>query len=543
MDVNKLIKGYTNAKGDRVVWDSTWEDILYYSIPRKRDITVERTPGEKQPYDVYDATAIQANRTLAAGLSGYLTNASQRWFEIKARNSSLNKDSEVRAFFEQSADRMFDVFAQSNFYQQIHETYLDLGSVGTACLYEEEDPQDVVRFSARHIREYYIAEDSKKKVNTIYRLVQFTAAQAIDFFGEKNVSEEIQKCYTDGKIMQKFDYLHCVMERNVFDPSKSDAKNKRFASYWVDMRVKKIVREGGYDEFPFMVPRFYKASDEVYGYSPAHQSYPDIRTINELWRLTIEAAEHMIYPPFLMEHDSLVSTLDLRAGAINFQKQPMNQGPAVSQLTTGNRVDIAQGILEIVAEKIEKEFFVDLFLMISRTPNMTATEVMQRAQEKMLILGPVLGRLQNELLNPVITRTFNIMLRRGLLPAVPQQLANQEFDIVYVSPLAKAQRAALSRDTQEFLAVVGQMAQYKPEVLDKIDADAVVDYYADIKGVTRQIVLDAEEVGNLRQVRAKQQQAQQQLMMLQQGAAMYKDAAKGGVDEAKARAITETGTS
>lgn len=541
MDAKQILKGYQTVKGERAVWDSTWEDILYYTVPRKRDVISDRVDGEKQQYDVYDATAIQANRTLAAGLSGYLTNASQRWFEIKARNSDLNKSSEVRSFFEQSADRMFDVLAQSNFYQQIHECYLDLGSVGTTCLYEEEDEKDTVRFSARHIKEYFIVEDKRKMVDRVYRIVCMTATEAIQFFGIDNVSDELKKAYEEGKITGKWEYLQYVAPRDAFNPNKKDKMNKRFGSWWIDMKSQKIVREGGYDEFPFMVARFYKNSSEVYGYSPAHQSFPDIKTSNELWRLMIEAAEHMIYPPFLMEHDSLISTLDLRAGALNYQKQPLNQGAAVQQLGTGNRVDIAHSVLEIVGDKIEREFFVDLFLMLTQTPNMTATEVMQRAQEKMLILGPVLGRLQNELLNPIISRTFNIMLRNGLLPQVPEALQNQEFDIVYVSPLAKAQRAALSRDTVEFLTLVGQMAQFTPEALDKVNVDAAIDYFADIKGIRRDIVNDDDEAGEIRQVRAQQMQAQQQMMAMQQGAAMYKDVAKGGADEAKARALTETG--
>jgi hypothetical protein len=510
-----IIQGKEKAKKDRVVIEATWEDLLYYGFPRKRGVNAVYQPGDKPSWDVFDDTPVQSNLILAAGLSGYMTNASQLWFELRARDEALMDNGNVRQFFSKSADVLYSLFANSNFYQQIHETYIDLGVLGTGALYEEEDTKDVFRFYCRKPKEIYIVEDDREDITMVYRCFPLTAYQAYKLFNKENCGKAVLDAVEQDKDYNKqFDFIHYICIRHVRQAGKKDNRNKPVASYWVSEADKKIVKESGYDEFPMFCPRFYKNSGEAYGYSPMYTCYPDVLTLNRAVETYIEAAEFAIKPAWIAESDGVIGTLDLRKDAINYQRAPLAQGAQVQQLTPKGNVQVGIDFIQRAEEKVKRAFFVDLFLTLANKQGMTATEVTERVQEKMLILGPVLGRLQSELLNPVIYRSFNIALRAGKLPPVPKELEGQEWDVVHVSPLAKAQRALHAKDMQTFMMIVGQMGQMWPQVLDKIDADNVIDKMAKAYSVDPDIINDDEEVDAIRKQRAEQMAAQQKQLAI-----------------------------
>jgi hypothetical protein len=529
MDYEQIQKGFQKAQSDRTTWDDALEDIYYYVNHRKSGILTKRTAGQKKEIDVYDSTVEMSNIVLAAGLSGYMTNASQRWFELRPRDERLLSDGEAASFFVNSSDILYSALATSNFYQQIHETYMDLGCAGYAGLMVEEDSVDGVRFYARHPRELYILEDDKERVNHVYRKVYLTAWQAQEKFGDR-IPKSIKKAIEDKNYNQSFEFIHYICPRYVRDVKAKDTMNKPFASYWASCEDKEIIESGGYDEFPIMVPRFYKNSDEQYGYSPSWVSLPEIKMLNESVKLWIKRVEREVYPPLITEHDGMVGTIDLRGAAINYQRRPLSQGKAIDSIVMGGQYNLGMDFINQTRDIINRNFFVDLFMAVLNKPNMTATEVTERAQEKMLLLGPVLGRLQSELLNPIIVRTFNILLRRGMLPQVPPSLRNQDFDVVYVSPLAKAQRALQARDTQMLLGIIGQMAQFQPDVLDNINSDVVVKKFTKMYSVDPDVLNSEEAVDAVRTARADAMQKQNQMASLQQAGVMAKDFAKADKD-------------
>ena len=538
MEAQEIIKGLDKARADRITWDSTWEDLAYYIIPRKRGIQNKYEPGEKMQFDVYDDTAIQSNLILAAGLSGYMTNASQRWFELRARDEALMEDNEVRTFFSKCDDIIYSELAGSNFYQQIHETYIDLGSIGTATLYEEEDPTENIRFYSRPPKEIYAIENDRERIDMVYRVFEMSAYKAYKKFGADKCGEVIRKAVEETKDFGKpYDFIHYVGPRHKRNPKMLDSGNKPFFSYWVSVTDKKIVKEGGYDEFPFFVTRFYKNSNEPYGYSSGFVVFPDILMLNKMMKVYIEGAEISIYPPWLLESDSIMGTLDLRAAALNYQRQPLSQGQAAQSLAPKVNGQIALDFIQRTEGNIKAAYFTDLFLMLTQNNNMTATEVIERTQEKMLMLGPVLGRLQSELLSPLLKRTFNILLRRGKLPKVPEKLTDAEYDIVYVSPLAKAQRAVQAKDTNTFMAVVGQMATMKQDVLDNINSDKMVDKLSKIYSIDPDMINDPDTVQAIREDRARAMQMEQRMQMMERAIAMGGQAQKGAKDGAEAKAV------
>lgn len=537
MNAKEILDGFSKAKADRLVVDNGWQDYAYYGFPRKRDVQHQKTEGEKQPTDVYDDTAIQSNLILAAGLSGYMTNAAQRWFELRSRDALLMNDGEVAKYFVESSDIIYSVLANSNFYQQIHEMYLDLGIFGMGCLYEEEDERDDIRFYSRKPAEIFCIENDKEIVDMVYRQFKMTAWQAYNFFG-KDCGESVRKCVEEAKDFKKsFNFVHYVTPRYRRQIGKKDALNKPFASYWVSEADLKICKESGYDEFPFFIPRFYKTSGETYGEGPMSATYSNVSMINKMVELYYRGGELALWPAWLMEDDSMIGTLDLRAGAVNYQKSPLAQGAQVQALDSRAKFEIGIDFINRVEEKIKRAFFVDIFLMMTQNQNMTATEVIERSQERMLILGPVLGRMQSEFLNPVIYRTFNILARRGKLPPLPDKLAETGYDVVYVSPLAKAQRAVQARDMTTYLTIIGQMAQMAPDVMDKIDTDKVVDKLCKIYSVDPDIIRDEDEIDAIREFRSQQQAQQQQVMAAANMAQIYKTGAEGS----KAAAGAELG--
>ncbi|MEA2036820.1 MAG: portal protein [Nanoarchaeota archaeon] len=534
----QILKGFDYAKSDREVFANTLEDQLKFIAPTKRNVQSQETPGDKLPSDIYDDTAIQSNIILAAGLAGYMTNASQRWFELRSRDEALMNEPEVGSFFNKSAEIMYSALANSNFYQQIHECYLDLGSVGTANIYVEEDSVEDVRFYAREFKEMFIVEDDRQVVNMVYRLFELTAYQAKQLFGDK-VSEAVAHSLEQKDYGKKYEFIHYVCPRYDAVAGKTDALNLPFASYWVDKDQVKIVKEGGYHEFPFMVTRFYKNTSSPYGYSPGYVIYSDIRMLNKMMETYISGAEISIYPPWMLEHESIIGTLDLRAKALNYQKQPLNQGLAVESLAPKTNHQVTIDFINRTEGNIKAAYFTDLFLMLTQNANMTATEVIQRTQEKMLMLGPVLGRLQNELLSPIILREFNILMRRGKLPPVPEILQGTDIDVIYVSPLAKAQRAVQAQDMNTFLSVVAQMAQLVPTVLDKVDTDTVVDKMGKIYSVDPDIINSDEVVGQIRQQRAEAQAQMNKMAMMEQAVNMGKTGSEMEKNLGESRASKE----
>jgi len=531
-----IIKAYDKAKADKTVVESTWEDLVYYGMPRKRGVNTKYEPGEKPSTDVYDDSPVQSNLIMAAGLSGYMTNASQRWFELRTRDESLMRDNEVRKFFSHAQETIFLTLANTNFYQQIHEIYLDLGTFGTACMYEDEDVRDDIRFYARQPKEIFIVEDDREEATMVFRYFEMTAYQAYTFFGDAKVGEAICKCVEEQKdFTKKFCFIQYVCPRYERDVSRADNINMPIASYWVSMTDKKIVRESGYSEMPYFCPRFYKNSGEVYGYSPMYTVYPDVVMLNKAVETYINAAEIALYPPWIAEHDGIMGTLDVRSRAINYQRAPLSSGQQIQPLSTKNNIQVGLDFIERAEQKVRRAFFVDLFLMLTQQNNMTATEVIERTQEKMLILGPVLGRLQNELLSPIIVRTFNILLRRGKLAPIPPELGGKNFDVIYISPLAKAQRAVQAKDMQTFLTIVGQISQVAPQIIDKIDTDMVVDKMSFIYSIDPEIINDEESVAKVRENRAQQAQVQAQLNAASSMAATMKDGSAAGKNIADAQ--------
>ena len=492
----------------RSTWESHWQEIADLMLPRKAEITKERARGDKRSTLIYDATAIHSLELLAASLHGMLTSSANRWFSLRFKEGILNESDEAREWLEDSIDKMYLAFARSNFQQEIFENYHDLIAFGTSCLMVEEDEDDVIRFSARHIKEIYIEENKKGLIDNVYRKFKLTVDQAIQKFGAENLSKEINNTYKSNPY-DEVEICHIVRPRNVYDFSKKDKKNMAFQSIYFEHSTDHIISVGGFNENVYVVSRYLKSSTEIYGRSPAMNALPDVKVLNKMVEHGLKAAAKQIDPPLLVPDDSMLAPIRMTPGSLNYYRSGSRD--RIEPLNIGANTSLSLNAENARREAIAKMFHVDQ-LQIQSNRTMTATEVLQRNEEKMRILGPVMGRIQSELLEPMINRVFLIMLRNRLFREAPEILANQEIDIEYVSPMAIAQKGQELQNVMRGLELFGSLAQTMP-VMDYIDENGLVKQLVTTLGLPARMIKSDKEV---EAIRMERQQAQQQQMQMQQ---------------------------
>lgn len=533
ISVDNLIKRFDSIKSARSNWEDHWQDCADYCLPQKATITNIRSPGTKLKTDIYDTTAIQSAQIFAAGLHSYLTNPASRWFALEMKNKGLMDISAVKDWLKVCEDIIFAHFNSSNFNQVIHEDYIEFGIFGTSCLYEEEDDEDGIAFFVRPISEIYLLENKKGRIDTIYRSFSFTARQAYQQWG-KDSGQKVLDLIEAQKVEEKLNFLHIILPREERDTRKKDARNMPFSSIYIEPTTRKILSEGGYEEFPFFIGRCYKVSDSEYAYSPASMSLADIKMLNTMSRDILNAAQKTLNPPVILPHDGYLLPFNTSAGAINY-KFSVSPDDKVETLQINREINLSLEMENQRRASIRSAFFGDLFLMLAGLPerDRTATEIAERVSERMLILGPILGRLMHEKLDPIINRTFNILMRNKRLPPPPDEVVGYEYKVEYISPLAKAQRAVETKSFNDLMMAVGAMAQMNPEVLDNIDMDKIVKRLAASTN-TADVLRSDDHIKALRAQRA-------QAIQTQQAIEQFKTGSEGAKTVAEAESILMRG--
>ena len=503
-----IIEKYNTLKAQRQTWEDHWQDIANYFLPRKSNITLKRTKGDKRHDQIYDGTATHALELLSASLNGMLTNTISPWFVLKFRNEATNQDDTAVEWLESCAKIMQQVFARSNFQQEIFELYHDLIAFGTAGMFIQNDEDDDLRFKTIHISELFIAENQKGIVDTVLRKFFLKARSLPTMFPKAEFPHAI-KDLINNKPQDDVTIIHAVMP-NEMGGIYENSVNKPFSSCYVHEDTGFLFSESGFNDFPYVVPRYLKASNEIYGRSPAMNALPDVKMLNTMSKVSIKAAQKQIDPPLMVPDDGFVLPVRTVPGGLNFYRAGTRE--RIEPLNIGSNQPLGLQMEEQRRKAIRENFFVDQLLSVQGS-NMTATEVMQKSEEKMRILGPVLGRLQSELLQPLITRCFNILLKQNKFREVPEFLQDQMIEIEYVSPIAKAQKAGDLSSIMRGIEVFGAIQQVSP-VFDYLDVDGLVNHLKDVIGLPAKILRSRAEVEQIRE--EKQQQAQQMQQMQEQ---------------------------
>mgnify|MGYP003651131531 CR=1 FL=1 len=282
---NYIKKRLNTMSSTRGTWEDHWQEILDYVMPRKADVTFTRTKGEKRTELLFDSTAMTSTTLLAATMQGTLTSPSLQWFTIRIREDEINLDRDVQLWLEDAAKRMYNLFNQTNFNTEVHELYLDLVAMGTGCLFIEEGNKgfnvDQIHFKAMHISEYYVQENVSGYIDTLYRKYKLSARQAVQEFGEDNVGEKVLEAAKD-KPDKEFNFIHAVEPLEDYERTLGKAATKLpFHSCHVCEEDKMVVRAGGYNEFPYLVPRWSKATGEIFGTAIRQAYYSDQLQLQE----------------------------------------------------------------------------------------------------------------------------------------------------------------------------------------------------------------------------------------------------------------------
>jgi len=504
-----LLKRFDRLKSQRQNWESHWQEVADYMQPRKADVTKSRSKGDKRTELIFDSSPLQSVELLAASLHGMLTNPSTPWFSLRFKEDEMENEDEAKEWLESATETMYAAFNKSNFQQEIFELYHDLITFGTAAMFIEEDDEDILKFSTRHINEMYIAENEKGRIDTVFRKFKLSARAAIQKFGQvsTNIATTAKK-----DPYEEVEILHAVYPRTDFDPKKQDKSNMPFESVYLEAGTGEELSVSGFREFPFVVPRYLKASHEIYGRSPAMTALPDVKMLNEMSKTTIKSAQKQVDPPLLVPDDGFILPVRTVPGGLNFYRAGTRD--RIEPLNIGANTPLGLNMEEQRRNSIRNAFYVNQ-LMMQSGPQMTATEVIQRNEEKMRLLGPVLGRLQSELLKPLIDRAFALILRKNLFRPAPEFLSGKDIEIEYVSPLAKAQKSSELQSIMRAIEIMGSLSNVAP-VFDHINMDKLVRHLADIVGVPQKILKPQSELNAERQQAQAQQEQMQQMQQLQQ---------------------------
>lgn len=516
-DLARLLnERFGSLAAQRVTWESHWQEIADFVVPRKADINKVRSPGDKRTELIFDGTAIHAAELMSASLHGMLTNPSTKWFSLRFGDLELDGNDKAKEWLESVEDVMYQEFATSNFQEQIHELYHDLITFGTGIMFVEGDDEPTpssLRFSTRHIGECYVSENEYGRVDTVFRKFKMPMRAAINRFGADLVPQKIVK-QSEKDPYSLIELVHAVYPRDDFDVTRVDAINKPFASVYYDAEEKKVLSESGFDEFPYLAPRYLKASYEIgYGRSPAMTALADIKMLNKMSEVTIRAAQKQVDPPLLVPDDGFILPIRTIPGGLNFYRSGSRD--RIEPLNIGANNPLGLNMEEQRRKAIQSAFYVDQ-LILGQGPQMTATEVVQRTEEKMRLLGPVLGRLQAELLQPLITRVYNILGKKQLFRTAPEFIQDNNISIEYVSPLAKAQRMGDVQSAIRLFELLGPIMQIDRGIMDYVDSDGLTKHMIRALSVPATAVRGDEEVAAIREQRAERQAQQQQLQQAQQ---------------------------
>lgn len=532
-----IIGRYGKAVSDRGTLDSHLEEIAKRILPNYSGTFTRdnhRTPGEKKTEDMIDATGALALGRMASALESMLTPRNSRWHGLGPSDKHLQKDRSVREWFENLTDILFQYryAPRANFASQKRADYLALSAFGTGSLYIDRPSdrrENGVRYKYIHLGSIHFFENHQGMIDTSMRKFCLTARQALQQFGEDMLPKQItDDAGSDTSSDKKYWFIHCVKPRTEaegYDPGRKDVKGFEYADYYVSELEQKIVSEGGHNVFPFSISRYDVAPGEVYGRSPAMMALPSLKLLNEQKKVFLKQGHRTSDPVLLAFDDGIMDTFSLKPGAINSGGMNEQGRRLVDVLPTGN-LAITREMMQEEREIINDFFLVSLFQILVDTPQMTATEVLERAREKGALLSPTMGRQQSESLGPQIEREIDILVTQKLVPPMPPALleAKGDYIVEYTSPLSRAQKAEEPAGLFRTVDWLNQQIQLTGDAsaLDWINWDTATPEILELQAVPLRWTRTLKQVNETRSQRAEQQQQQQLLQNAGQVAQLAK---------------------
>lgn len=524
LPIKTIVNKLKVLKSERANWEREWQDITDLMFPRRNSIITKKTEGERKTSQIYDNTAIVSNELLAGTLHGMMTSPNALWFGFTTGSTELDRDDEVRAYLQECARRLHVLLNNTNFQTEVHEYYLDLGAINTGnILIEEVEGPELVRFATQFIADYYIDEDYLGRVNQVYKEWKWDSQKIIDAFGYENVPEKIRSCHDTGK-HETFCMIHAVYPESML-PNPKKTQKPIISQYALpDLEVNLKVER--FYEMPYVVPRWSKASGEKYGRGPGMNAIAEVKSLNKMAEVTLKGAQKVVDPPLAVPDDGFIMPLRTKPASLNYYRAGSGGPEMIRPIFNDTRIDFGFQAMSEKRNRVKEAFYIDQLTSPVGGPQRTATEVMQRAEEQMRLMGPMVGRQETEFLRPTIDRVFGIANRRGYLPPAPLKLQGRKIDVRYTSLIARTQRASEANSIIRTMQTVAPLSAISQSVFDNVNTDAAFRVIAEINGLPQEIINTKVEVQRRRDARAQAQvQAQQQQQQVAE-TAMFNDTAE-----------------
>lgn len=529
--VQHVRRRWANLKSERSGWWPVWYDIQRFVVPdmgRFKDPSRKDT-GARNDSLILDNSATRALRTLAAGWVSGTSSPAQPWFELRAGAEPLRDNPAVKEWLARVRDILRDVFSKSNSYRVLHTMREEMAAFGTAAAVVAEDFENVIHLHPVTAGTYAVATDARGVVNTFYREFPMTVEQMVGEFGLDAVSDHVRDLYKNGQMDQQFTVIHAVEPRPVTERKRPGALGMPFREvYFEEGRDNDApLRESGYRRFRVLVPRWVVNGENCYGTSPAREALGDIKQLQQMQLRKSQAVDYQTKPPLQGPSRLKGNNSDLLPGG--YATVDAANPQAAIRTVFEVRLDLQHLVADIqdIRQRISRTFYEDVFRMISDLDKsgITARQIAEQHSEKMMLLGPVIERDQNELLAPLVEIAFEIASEAGILPEAPDEMQGVPLTVEFVSILAQAQKQAGASAVDRLLATVGTLAPIWPEAVDKVDADKVVEEYAQMLGTNPKLLRDEDVLAAIRKGRAQQQQAAAQAEQQAQQASIAKDMA------------------
>lgn len=539
IDRPKYLARWGYLKTERSSWFSHWNEISTRLMPRAgRFFVQDRNKGNKRHNQIYDSSATQALSILAAGMMSGMTSPARPWFRLTTGGDDLDSYQPVKIWLDQVTRLMLKIFQGSNTYRALHSMYEELGGFGTAASIMVPDFRSVIHHHPLTAGEYAITTDWRGDVATLYREFQKTVGQLVKEFGYKACSPTVQNLYDRGNLEAWVTIIHAIEPRADRDPSKNDPQNMAWKSVYFEIggNQQHCLRESGFKRFPALVPRWVVRGGDIYGESPAMTALGDINQLQHQQLRKAQGIDYKTRPPLQAPTSMKNRDVEMLPGGITYVDSANPHGGIRSAFEVNIDLQHLLGDIRDVRERIRSCFFADLFMMLANQTDarMTATEVAERHEEKLLMLGPVLERLQNELLDPLIENTFDAIMEAGIAPPAPDELQGRPLNVDLIGMLAQAQRAVGTNSIDRFVGNLGAVAQFKPEVLDRFDSDRWAEVYSDSLSLDPQIIVPRDQAQAIREQRAQAQAQAQQAALAEQQASTAQKLASAKTDQPNA---------
>ena len=490
--------------------------------------------GKRRDIHLLDPYPMEASAKCASGLHSGLTSPSRPWFELGLQDEEMARFHTVKLWLDDCKDILMDIYAKSNIYNMLLQVEAELTQFGTAASLLVQDYNTGVWARPYTCGEYAGGIDARGRITMFARKFKLNAWQMVAEFGYDVCSQAVQNAYRSNNLTLEFE-INMLIEKNL----KYREEEKKIGSfpwmsyYWETSVSDRFLKVAGYNEIPFIMPRWTMIANNVYGTGPGHNALGNCMQLQKLEKINMRLLDNRANPAMIIP-TSVAKVDSLPGGRTKVPDNLMNQIVPLFK-DTGSREDIRQTI-EAKQQQIGSAFFNDLFVMIASQdlPQMTAREVAERHEEKLLMLSPVLEQMHNEVLAPLTKRTFGIALRNGLLPPMPEEIKPDDLKVEFISLLAQAQKMVAAPSIEKIVAFAGNLAGANPEIMDNIDFDAAVRRQATLYGSPEAIMRSEDDV---KEMRAKRAQAMEQQKQVEQAAQMAQPL-KNGVEAA--RLLSET---